>query len=886
MIPSWLTDLDFYNAHFHANVWGIGELVHALKASEERLRLRAKEAYGTEWTVYNRRDNVAAFPPWGATEDEAQLRMALALGRLALGSALEAAFALQDLELSGEDSGELSGESSQEPSGESSGDPAQPRLYNDALLVAVWTSAHAEYTSNIQSGVEEPPHPSVHSIPNSLSEYDFGGLFAMRACPRLCPKTCLPLLQVFQRSLNTGARGWNSILESALQESVATRHVIVNAVIVGLLGMHPMIPPSKRAPWNERMTTYRALQHILLDSSVKATLILTASATKEAIRRMIATFLAASPALLEGLSVMNKSVLFLRGPPEVIPSKGLLRLSAALARAGLAVSKAVTSTRGQIVNADAYTAILNQEFRSSVQGTGSNGGDKRDKRDKGDKGVWDGSWLGKYVCNTNKTPCISVLADVWSSCFRVNFLAFWAHAITHKCRASRLDTSQHRALHSLNAVTKLVNALPEEAQLRAQRSALRHVSSGLITVNDAAVFLGIPPPPTQIKNVNDALRFLSSIGPEAAAEMFVFARTAWVLEEVLSVDLGTTTSNKQTSALLRRFRKPPRTLLADLPVQATHLHVCLECRRVSSAHLSEHSKPGTSFTELGTSSSMLCTVCTGVEKGESHILCAKRSSAALRTALTTGEMMTQTEVEQKEINFGRVEEILCEGKFGIASSTEDAGASGLAARIRRDAKTALEQRSRALACGEQRMLRVPIVGRAVRVFGDWYAICSLCGAMLRVLPIHRFGAEICCCKCDARLLGLPEPVVKETKNVVCRFCNAVDSERKSSRWKVVKAPLDVSGDNGNLPPYLRQVVYCPRHFRPWVASAHRVLQTKVILSHIAHNAKPIHSTAVHRTAEELGFEDTTKKKKRKKNSSGAGNSCGASSDPVGSSSGA
>ena len=103
------------------------------------------------------------------------------------------------------------------------------------LLVAVWTSAHAEY------GVEEPP---VHLFPNSLSEYDFGGLLSMRSCPRMCSTTALPLLQVFQRALNTGSRGWKSILESALQESIATRQIIVNAVLVALIGMHTMLPPS------------------------------------------------------------------------------------------------------------------------------------------------------------------------------------------------------------------------------------------------------------------------------------------------------------------------------------------------------------------------------------------------------------------------------------------------------------------------------------------------------------------------------------------------------------------------------------------------------------------------------------------------------------------
>jgi hypothetical protein len=832
-LPPWLTDLDFGNALFHLDVWSVGALVRELRSLETLLRQEASDQFGATWSVPAGDETIPAIPSWGASSEDSQMRMVLALGRLALGSLVEAAFALEDLRCNARPEIPSDGVSSNK----------MPRLYTDALLVAVWTSAHAEYVSYIQSGVEEPPLPGVHLFPSSLSEYDFGGLFSMRSCPRMCSKTVLPLLQVFQRALNTGSRGWTSILESALQESVATRHVIVNAVIVTLIGMHTMLPPSKRAPWNERMRCHRTLQHVLTDASAKNKLIETANATKEAVRRMIATFLTASPALVDGLSAKNQTVLAVRCPPIEMPSKGMAELSKTLASIGLEIVKRINE------HPDSYVTLLNRDFRSD-----------------GNDPAWDTTWIGKSVCNVNKTPCVSVISDIWSSCFRVNFLAFWAHCMSHQCRASRLDSVQFSALHSLNSVTKLTNALPVHVQLHAQRQALTHVSAGLLTVNETAALLGIRPPPTQIKNVKDAMKFLSSIGPEAAASIFVFARAAWVSEEIMLVDLGKKTFDLQSNAILRRLRHRsanPDASLDDLPVQATNLHVCIECRRVSSAHLCEPGKPGQTFTELGTSSSMLCTECEGSAKGQTHIVCSKRSSAALRTALATEAIMVQREVEQADINLDAVDEILKEGRIGSAGSTDDPG-GGLAARIRRDAKTALEQRERPYACGEQKMLKIPIVGRAIRVFGDWYAVCSLCGCMLRVLPMHRHGAEICCCKCDAQMLGLPPPSVKEKKNPVCRFCSAVDAERKTTRWKMVKAPLDVSGDNSTLPPTLRQVFYCPKHYRPWITAAHRVLQTRIILSHIAHNAKPIHSTTVQRTAEELGFDGSTNNQKKRK----------------------
>lgn len=818
-IPTWFMDLDFARSHFDADVWCVGSLVHRLKSAEALLRHRAAEEYGSRWKVNCHDPTMAALPAWAATEEDAQMRMVLALGRLALGSAVEAAFALEDYRAR-------------------SSNRTSPVLYNDALLVAVWTSAHAEYVSYVQSGVEEPPFPGVHSFPNSLSEYDFSALFSMRTCPRMCPKSALPLLQVFQRSLNTGSRGWSSILESALQESVATRHVIVNAVMIALLGMHSMLTPSERAPWWMRMRCHRTLQHVLADGSIKSKLIQAATSTKEAVRRMVATFLSSSPALVEGICVTAPNIFAMRCPPVHKPSVGMESLSKTLADAGLEIVETINS------DPNAYTTVLNREFKSDSDTA---------------------AWIGKTVCNANKTPCVSVLSDIWSSCFRVNFLAFWAHSTAHQQRASRLDPVQHRAIHDLNSVTKLTNGLSMQQQMHAQRLALGHVSAGILTMNEVAHLLGIQAPATQIKNATDALKFLSNIHPEEAAKMFVFARAAWVAEEVVVTELGKKTAEMQTRAIFRRLRRNDYHLGIStnlLPVQATHLHACIECRRVSSSHFSEPGKPGQTFTELGTSSSMLCTECEGAEKGKTHILCSKRSSAALRTALITEEAMVKQEIEYEEINYDVVEQILIEGRIGSAGSTEDPG-GGLAARVRRDSKTAIEQRDRAYACGEQRMLQIPLIGRTVRVFGDWYGICSLCGCMLRVLPMHRYGAEICCCKCDAQMLGLPHPSVVDKKNPVCRFCNAVDTERKSSRWKMVKAPLDVRGENATLPPSLRHVFYCPKHYRPWITTAHRVLQTRIILSHIAHNAKPIHSTAVQRTAEELGFEEMSTKKKRK-----------------------
>ena len=83
---------------------------------------------------------------------------------------------------------------------------------------------------------------------------------------------------------------------------------------------------------------------------------------------------------------------------------------------------------------------------------------------------------------------------------------------------------------------------------------------------------------------------------------------------------------------------------------------------------------------------------------------------------------------------------------------------------------------------------------------------------------------------------------------------------------MVKAPLDVAGPNQRLPAPLKTVHYCPAHFRPWLASAHRTLATRVILSHLAHGAKPIAGAEHGRKLEtsDLGFEVAEAKSRKKR----------------------
>ena len=82
----------------------------------------------------------------------------------------------------------------------------------------------------------------------------------------------------------------------------------------------------------------------------------------------------------------------------------------------------------------------------------------------------------------------------------------------------------------------------------------------------------------------------------------------------------------------------------------------------------------------------------------------------------------------------------------------------------------------AAPCGTRPMLVVPLLGRVVRVFNDWMALCTLCGSAVVVRPHHRYGGEIACMRCDPSMLYSEQEVkaaaatVEQRQSKVCRFC--------------------------------------------------------------------------------------------------------------------
>lgn len=532
------------------------------------------------------------------------------------------------------------------------------------------------------------------------------------------------------------------------------------------------------------------------------------------------------------------------------------------------------------------------------------------------------SWLGGRigsVTNASVSAC-SVVSSVLGASFRSAFVPFWMHAQMHGHRTSRLDAVQYDCIHGHNQLHQLVRRLPDRARLRIQRLALRIPSATLLGIADVVALVRSDPilsklsdsecervrdersdssddelnfdgdsedddeckaepastseshsqqeqthgddachNPTVSRAFQEAEAWFLALGAREAAFTTAFAQTAMLKSELVCYSLGEETRRQQAAALALRFRNAD---VCSLPEHATRVFVCCECKRIVNA-VQNGSGKDTSFTELGLASSML----RHLPHRNHEMRCAKRSSAALRTAVNLETAATDMRAETLPAVADdqplpcdlRPVSVIAAGcgkrvredslQVEHQAEGEDGGdASSDVAKLRRDIKNAFEQRPTALACGDTPLVSVSVFGRAIRVYGQWYALCSFCASLTLVTPDSRYKGEICCNRCDSGILygEAATNAVSALRPVpvppTCRLCGKVEPD--PGRWRRVRSPLDSGGRNACVPPPLRLCHYCPSHWRPWLTWAHCTMSTKDIFSHIVHRAKPIYGASM------------------------------------------
>jgi len=790
-------------------------------------------------------------------------------------------------------------------------------LCSDAGLVATWTSAHAEYLATINElligtpGDRVPtvtelfvPPPELHSVPCAANNADLIALYERAASPKACPKGSQGLLAVLTRVTNAGSRGWESTLESIAKESDGSVRVCMHALGVALSGLHPCIHPAARRRWHVRSVVVRRWRACNPSNDFRELVRQCPVAVKEVMRLHLATLLTEDAATLEALAFNNMPAGQLSLPPRTTAPTCLQAAMHALAGAGEALAASPDTNLF-----DAINVHLTSEPRSrkktvprptfkllTTAAPGSSSSRATAPLS------YCCSWLGGRSGLSAAALCsaTTVVANLLAASFRADYVPFWLHSHRHGLRASRLDAAQYRALHEGNAAHSMCALLDERTALRVQRLAMTVNRASLLTVAEALALLNGTPPTVAARRpataagadsdvriwdydddnddddggdaagptvatssassrvVQEAEQTVLALGGREAAMLMLFARCCALRSQMLAFDLGAATRAAQARAVCKRLLIEPNegetheeAALQRLPAHCTSIFACSECKRVANARQDGSGKE-VAFNELGLAASML-RIDAGVCDG--HMRCAKRSSAALRTAVALEEAAKAAEVEcrpvdeaaalPKDLRPASVMNALHGRASDQPGKLDGREAASDVAKLRRDIKNCYEQHPEAVACGDVPLVRIPVLGRAVRVFDEWHALCAFCGCLARIHPTSRFRGDPCCMRCDFAMLHgkeaaqaaralLPRPPAPS-----CRYCGKTQPEGASARWKTIAAPADTGGRNAAVPPPLRVVCYCPLHWRSWLTNAHKEIPTNIIFAHILQKARPM-----------------------------------------------
>jgi len=361
----------------------------------------------------------------------------------------------------------------------------------------------------------------------------------------------------------------------------------------------------------------------------------------------------------------------------------------------------------------------------------------------------------------------------------------------------------------------------------------------------------------------------------------------------------------KVDALERRLRQRP--------MQLWSICACMECRRVANAmhqsdpkmvqkRASSNAKPTDSRPKVGSFYEVGIVAAMNDADDRDHLYCAKRPSAALKTALLSVGNATRMAVDRDEHdprphddNGNEVHQSLddafddslgtnlddnmedADAPLGVVDGELENGSTVQSShsRMRRDTKRCYEQRRIAETCGTHAMLTIDCIGRVVQLMDHWYTICTFCGVIMRCTPGAQIGCHLACSTChslpqkaaqqpyasadDAILSSILDDLANETEqnNVqlsvgvrtasclreresdkTCRYCNSL-CVRRGRGFVAYHSPHDRRGVNEVRPSALRITRWCPKHNRAWLKDALQIMPTNIVLAHIMMHAKPV-----------------------------------------------
>lgn len=706
------------------------------------------------------------------------------------------------------------------------------RVVHLSFMAAWWTSIHAQHAECLLTGNILNAEPTIHNVPTQGNEYALDHILDERVvCGSSCKRTHT-LHQLLVRCTNPATRGWITTLNHILEYDEASVQIIKQAMLVCFTGMHANLCPGERPDWKLRHSMLRRINRDVSHTEMVSLIRENPTATKEAIRRRLLCLLESSIATRHVMSIHGSIIATVGMAPRASLCAGLNQCMLAFVRAGSVYASDTTI---------ALHTTLQNEFQEQHVIT---------------------KWLHKVLIRHHEQSLLDETNQMHITGFRAHWNAFWSFSTEHDKRPHRLDQHQYDALHAKNPAVVLCQTLNTEFTKRVMQLVLTRPDLAVLTYRDACehVFESIQQPKPQASISMESLVASGSPTASCAAAVLYAGRLIWLCEQLLIVDLGPKTRRAHSIAIINNANSKQDTTqvktslnaelmdetqltdrLNQLPLHATSLCLCAECKRIANAipEINTSLVQAQSI-QMGVSSTMLSTESMTTRDKQVKLHCARRSSAAHRTAILYSEQAFAKAIDTKH----QWEKEVC------ATSIHNLRTKRvLSTQMRRDGRRVYEQRRIAMSCGETPLVTIPLIGRAIRLNERWFTLCTQCGMVTNISNINRIKTTIVCINCYSENLlkktQLMHPDNSLSRDRICRFCaKAVQfTNARGTPFSSYLSPHDTFGSNRTLPKELRVTWWCNLHQRHWLSSALTCVATNVILSHIAENAKPVFSAS-------------------------------------------
>lgn len=666
--------------------------------------------------------------------------------------------------------------------------------------------------------------PNLATPLNQFSETCSSAAFSSQIPLGICSKGQNVMQQLLARSINPASRGWSSSLQSAMKKELAVQTIVKDSFIVCMNGLHSAIDPTVRPNWQERAKIDLLLRPIINECLSKDTRAL-AEVIKDVMRRTLAYNLHHELPVRAAMASLNMQASQLTHPPEAMASSGLMN----------GMKNVIKIAKSMVTSMEMYFQGANTSNPISFESV------MLARLSELCRQTSVSTWVGRVKPLPTRVLVVKECASLFMQGFQARFVPFWVHSVRKSARAQRLDHDQYDGIHRHNSVLHMANALDESHILAIQRCVLRQPSACLMTLKEALVM--IAPLIDDLLNhderqllrrltspsycINEGL--LISLPSVILSAVLQFGSVASLCEQVKVVELGRRTqilhilvlANTQHlltvehTELIQKLMhgwndedvlkeitpqvEMLRQQIHQRPVQTWSMCACMECRRVANAmhqsdpkitpkRASSNAKPTDSRPKSGAFYEVGIVAAMNDPSDPSKLYCAKRPSAALKTALLSVRNATRMaidrqpyemtgstvdrivseheEVEEEEENEEEEDEegglpdtlsvdsnqhTTCANKRkrheGNKNLAEDATVQSSHSRMRRDTKRCYEQRRMAEACGTHAMLSIDCIGRAIHIMGEWFTMCTFCGVIMRCTSGAQIGCHLACSTC-------------------------------------------------------------------------------------------------------------------------------------------